>query len=288
MRDLRATDLNISSAEMTAYWRSKYPHLSGDKLSIKLASDAGIHKAYEFEEKYNYPLVGRKVSVRAGFFLKQAVDLLLTQKFDACISFASGFSLLNYSIAMAVQKTMPNVVMIDTDLPSIINERLLRIEKISDDLRQDILSRLKCKIFDLEEAASNGSSLKELFPECHSPIFIIEGVIYFLSQQCVDWIFSEISKFPNAAVIVDYWPEDGIQESECFSRVVQSLKGFIPENIKSFLDQESLGRLYQNFHSVNDVSIQYVEHQYSIWCDESPQFTDQNQFFPVRFLVAQK
>lgn len=63
---------NISSAEMTAYWRCKYPLISQDSLSFHLASKNGVEKAHQFEEKYNYPLVARKVSVRAGWFFDQA------------------------------------------------------------------------------------------------------------------------------------------------------------------------------------------------------------------------
>ena len=66
---LKNKETDISSAEMTAYWRSLYPLLSGDTLSINLASVEGIQKAKIFEEKFKYPLVGRKVSVRAGFML---------------------------------------------------------------------------------------------------------------------------------------------------------------------------------------------------------------------------
>ena len=45
MTNLYKNDPNISSAEMTAYWRSKYPLLSGDKLSVMLSSENGINKA---------------------------------------------------------------------------------------------------------------------------------------------------------------------------------------------------------------------------------------------------
>jgi hypothetical protein len=77
---------NISSSEMTAYWRSKYPNLSKDSLSVNLSSKEGIEKSYEFEEKYNYSLVGRKVSTRAGWFLDKAVKILLQDKYDAWLS----------------------------------------------------------------------------------------------------------------------------------------------------------------------------------------------------------
>ena len=286
--EISTTDKNISSAEMTAYWRSQYPWLSGDKLSVSLASKEGIAKAHEFEEKFNYPLVSRKVSVRAGFFLKQTVDLLLTGKFDACISFASGFSLLGYYIATAIQNTYPEITVIESDLPNIIQARSARLESMVDQLNKDALSKLKTSVLDLEQACREGKSLRELFPAYHSPVFIIEGVIYFLSKQCVNWLINEIAQYPTAAMVVDYWPEDGVSQSECFDRVVQSLKGFMPENIKSFWTESALEEIHQKFSFVKDVPIQYVEHQYSAWCDEEPKFIDQDKFFPVHLLVAQK
>jgi len=280
-------DSNISSAEMTAYWRSQYPSLSDDKFSVNLASKEGISKAHEFEKKFNYPLVGRKVSVRAGFFLKQAVDLLLTGKFDACISFASGFSLLGYYITAEIQNKFPEITVIESDLSHIIHARNTRLESIRGQLNHDVLSKLKATALDLEQACRDGKSLRELFPTYHSPVFVIEGVIYFLSKSCVDWLINEISQYPTVAIIVDYWPEEGVLQSECFNKVVQSLKGFIPENIKSFWDSATLKDIHQKFDVVQDCSIQHVENQYSILHNEEPQFIDQNKFFPVHLLVAQ-
>lgn len=45
---MNAIDKDISSAEMTAYWRSLYPKFSYDNASKKLASSSGIAKAHEF------------------------------------------------------------------------------------------------------------------------------------------------------------------------------------------------------------------------------------------------
>lgn len=286
MQDIVKIDPNISSSEMTAYWRSIYPQLSGDKLSVKLSSDNGICKSHEFEKKFDYPLVSRKVSVRAGFFLKQSVDLILTGRFDSCISFASGFSLLSYYIAMAIQEIFPDIILIDTDLPNIIKERENRLQSIANELNEKAFSKVKSMVCDLELAASENRSIKDIFPDVKSPIFLIEGVIYFLSKACVDWITREVSQYENSAIIMDYWPENGMEESKCFKQVVESLKGFIPENIKSFWDEESLKKLYNTFDSSKDIPIQYLEHQYSTFSDENPKFYDKNSFFPVHLLVA--
>ncbi len=48
---------------MTAYWRSLYPKFSHDPNSKLLASSQGIAKAKEFEERFEYPLVARKVDL---------------------------------------------------------------------------------------------------------------------------------------------------------------------------------------------------------------------------------
>src|SRR3989338_9366545 len=91
---------DISSAEITAVYRCAIPGLSRDTLSEKLASPAGKERAAAFIAKYNYPLVNRKISLRAGYFLSEATRLLSSGQYDSCISFASGFSLLLYYTAM--------------------------------------------------------------------------------------------------------------------------------------------------------------------------------------------
>lgn len=48
---------NISSAEMTALWRSAYPNISGDSLSKEMSSFEGVQKAKGFEDRYKFPLV---------------------------------------------------------------------------------------------------------------------------------------------------------------------------------------------------------------------------------------
>ncbi len=66
----------VSSAEITAVYRCAIPELSSDRHSINLVSPAGKEKAAAFIAKYDYPLVTRKISLRAGYFLSEAVRLL--------------------------------------------------------------------------------------------------------------------------------------------------------------------------------------------------------------------
>lgn len=280
---------NISSAEMTAYWRSLFPELSHDSYSIRLASTEGILKAKEFEKKFDYPLVGRKVSVRAGFILEKAKELLSTGQYDACISFASGFSLLTYCIASELGEKAEFITFYDSDLLHIIEERNHRIQTLihEGNLPTEV-SNIKALPIDLEIACKQNISFKKLFESCKRPLFIVEGVIYFLSDTCVQWMLNAVSSFDNAALIFDYWPQDGINESTCFKRVVNSLKGFMPESVKSFWDKTSIDTLYKSFSHVNDEKIGMIENKMSAELSEIAQFSDQNLFFPVNFIVARK
>ncbi len=283
------SDPNISSAEMTAYWRSLYPHISGDRISLKLASDAGIVKAKDFEAKFSYPLVARKVSVRAGFMLNTSVSLLDSGKFDSCISIASGFSMLTYLIAARVLPELPNLTFIDVDLPHILEARNKRIIAIADDLLdKSILTRIELLAMDLEEVCTAGRSFGDLFPRCERPVFIIEGLIYFLSKRCVDWLIREISSYKNVALLFDYWPEDGTTYSACFKRVVDSLKGFMPENVKSFWSADSIATLSRHFKQTKDRDLKSIENDVIVRTADTPMLIDQNEFFPVRFFVGSK
>lgn len=285
---VKTSDPDISSAEMTAYWRSLYPHLSGDRISKELASDAGIAKADDFEKRFDYPLVKRKVSVRAGFMLDTSTQLLRSGEFDSCISIASGFSMLTYLIATNILPGLPTVTFMDLDLPHILEARRIRTLPLLDKLDRSILERVVLVAADLEKACAEKRPFRELFPRCERPVFIIEGLIYFLSKDCVDWIIHEISSYDKAAVLFDYWPADGTEYSACFKRVVDSLKGFMPENVKSFWSKDSIAELASHFAASADIGLQSVENRASEIAGEAPMFVNQNEFFPVRFFVGSK
>src|SRR3989338_2926077 len=157
---MTSNDPNISSAEMTAYWRSLFPQFSEDLVSLKLASSSGISKAKEFETKFSYPLVGRKVSVRAGFILENIIRLLSSGKYDSCISFASGFSLLTHVAAQKLaEKGIDDITFIDSDLPNMADERKKRIEKISSEiLTKDHAKKITIIPLDLELACKKNQS----------------------------------------------------------------------------------------------------------------------------------
>lgn len=286
---MNSIDKDISSAEMTAYWRSLYPKYSHDNASVKLASSSGITKAHEFEKKFDYPLIGRHVSVRAGFIFETASSLLSTHRYDACISLASGFSLLNYYLAEKHCK-QDNIAYIDTDLQHMIVDRKRRIDSLFNTsvITKDILNRVKLQGLDLEEVSKEKISFKDIFPAYKKPLFIIEGVIYFLSQSCVSWCLDNIASFEHAACIFDYWPNDGVTSSLCFKRVIDSLTGFIPENIKSLWSHAQIQELDKKFSLVHDYSLANIESEMSKKHHEPSLFVDQNRFFPVRFIVAEK
>lgn len=286
---MNSIDKDISSAEMTAYWRSLYPTFSHDNASEKLASSLGIAKAHEFEKKFDYPLIGRHISVRAGFIFETASALLSTNQYDACISLASGFSLLNYYLAEK-HCAQDNIDYIDTDLPHMVAERKRRMDSLinTSDIKENILNRVKLQSLDLEESCREKMSLNDIFSAYKNPLFIIEGVIYFLSQSCVSWCLDNIANFNHSACIFDYWPDDGVASSLCFKRVIDSLEGFIPEHIKSFWSHAQIQALDKQFTVVNDYSLADIERYMSKKQHESPLFTDQNTFYPVRFIVAEK
>jgi len=280
---------NISSAEMTAYWRSLFPQFSKDNLSIRLASPEGINKAHEFEKRFSYPLVGRKVSVRAGFMLETAINTLRSGKYDSCISIASGFSMLAYIIALETSSEFPHIKFIDLDLPYIIEERKKRIKELPGALFvSNLLDKVKLITEDLELAAKKNKKFKDLFPLCEKPVFIIEGLIYFLSNECVDWLTKEILSYKNTAVLFDYWPDDGIERSICFKKAIDALKGFIPENVKSFWSKGNVTTFSKHFLIAKNYELKIVENEASIKANEEPLFTNENEFFPVRFFVGSK
>ena len=279
-------DPNISSAEMTAIWRTS--ELSRDNLSCKMSSEAGYRKSREFINSFNYPLIARKISVRAEYFLTNVSKLIKTGKYDGCISFASGFSLLTYFSAL--ENAESKIRFVDSDLPHIMQERKHRLDNIMQDLDPTTLAKITNKDLDLEKACNENKSFQSLFPEFNAPIFIIEGVIYFLTQKCVDWIMDNINKYEKAAVILDYWAEDGVEKSTCFAELIAKLgDNFMPEKIQSFRFKGSLSKIHTVFSSIKDTTIQEAEAELiKNKSNEQRMLIDQNNFYPVHLVTAER
>lgn len=282
-------EADISSAEMTAYWRSLHPKLSGDTLSVNLASAEGIQKAKIFEEKFKYPLVGRKVSVRAGFMLQKSMEILSTGLYDSCVSLGSGFSMLTYILAEELNRDNDRPIQfIDLDLPEIVKERKRRVSKliIDKNISADVVSKIQNVEIDIEAMHAMEVSFKNVFRDCKRPLFIVEGLIYFLTNNCVEWLMQQITRYDLSAVIFDYWPENGVNESLCFSNAIQAMAGFMPENVKSFWSDEGIARLSGYFKRIENLKIKNIENEMSEKMLDTPKFIDSNTFFPVKIFVG--
>lgn len=278
---------DLSSAELTVNYRCAFPELSGDKLSFLLSSNAGRQLAGDFISKYDYLLVGRKISVCAGYFLKEVTRLIETGLYDSVISFASGFSLLTYLIA----EKNPNFpgLFFDTDLPYMITERNKRIEAMDKtNLDPNILNKLQSKHFDIEHSYEEKTRLKDIFPDCKRPIFVLDGVSYFLSAQCVNWLIKEMGSYEYSAATLYYWPQDMFSRSALFARVFSDLnQGMIKEDLKSFWDENTVNQVRSYFSNVSDASLEEVERN-MVHDVHERQLLDPNQFFPVRLITMER
>lgn len=278
---------DISSAEITAHYRTAIPEISGDKYSQLLTSEAGRIKASAFIDRYHYPLVNRKVSARAGYLLLEANRLLTSGYYDSVISFASGFSMLLYCIAER-NLSYSAIQYFDSDLPHMIYERNKRIEVIKDKLNPIVFNRLNSFALDLEKACLNKRKLKELFPNCEKPIFIIEGVIYFLSNDCVNWLIDEMGSYRQTAVLLDYWPEDMQSTSQKFREAFKDINTIIPEQTKSFWDVSTMNKFTNLFPSVDVWTIADVDAKLSAQGGLLPALIHPDEYFPLKMITAQK
>jgi hypothetical protein len=275
---------NISSAEMTALWRSAYPNISSDSLSKKMASIEGHQKAKDFEDRYKFPLVSRAVSTRAGWFLNEAFRLLKTGEYDTCISFGSGFSLLTYYIAKHINHTY-DISFYDIDLPNILLLRQERIEKIKSSLDDSIYNKIQNSALNLEDACRSGKAFSDLLPMTKAPLVMLEGIIYFLSKECVAWIFNGLNQYKHAGILFDYWPETAPSLSACFRRVMGSLNDFIPEQIQGLISDEYLKKLCGNMF-LNVINLDAVEDAYAPQVDECAMLINQDEYIPVKLATA--
>jgi len=282
--------VNVSSAEMTAYWRSLYPALSSDPYSKNLVTPAGVQQCKHAEIKQDYPLIGRKISARAGFMYDRSVRALQTGRYDGLISFASGFSLLSYCVAEAM-KQHQSYQYVDVDLPDMILERQEGLSSdVFADLDQKILHSIEQVGFDIEALYRNDRPLKDLFPNIKAPVFVLEGLMYFLSKPCVKWLVQQMASYAHTAVVLDYWPLHALEVSTCFKNGFEYWgRDNIREQIDNALWSEvDVSGYFKPFAKIEDINIQDFENQHSVQLGEQPQLVDINTFYPVHLVYAEK
>ena len=275
----------INSAEMTAYWRSLEPTISGDALSVELASDTGIRNAQQFTQKFDYPLVARLIAVRAGYFLQQALRLLQTGQFDGCISIASGFSLLTYYLAS--NPLCPPVSFMDTDLPHVITLRQERLGRLGSRLNGKVADAIPSLTFDLD-SLTQGASLKDSFKGIKKPLILLEGISYFIASETFGALLQELSSYEHAAFIFDYFPDDAATRSTHFAHKASKITQFAPKIIHTLGNARMDKHHASRFSMVDHSPVQEAE---QVLCESAglkPTLLDENEFFPTCLAVLKK
>jgi O-methyltransferase involved in polyketide biosynthesis len=272
------TDKDISSCEMTALWRSAEPALSKDHLSGLLASVEGRQKT-EAYEKAQYPLAPRHFSLRARYFYDTALKLLTANQYDSLVSIGSGFSLLTTIIASAYQQQNPHKPLdaLDTDIEKIIQARQEKIKKIDTPELQT-----KHRIIDIEQAYQNKTNLTDLFgQDVKRPIIILEGVSYFLTPGCLQWLFQSVREtYQHAAIIWDYWPSNLVERSAFFRGLLNYFRDGLPdnENAQELITPEIFNRLADGYR-YEDLTLSDLEKMYLPEAEYL--LVDENDFVPA-------
>lgn len=275
-------DPNFLSAEMTAFLRSTDAHISNDSISQHMVSNVGISNTYQFIAMFDYPLIARLISVRAGFFLTESLRLLATGKYDACISIASGFSLLT---SLIKQQTKQPVVFVDCDLQKIMDERIKRMN--THPMRSGTpLNTTEHYVLDILKLYQNKIAIKTQFSHYKSPLFVIEGLSYFLPKDVSYWLVSQLLHFTNAAIMFDYCPKQERQSNPCMQRLMDNLPGFLCHG-EAIFDPREIGECLNAYQTVKRLDIANAE------CEllkkdigSQPLLTDANQFLPTEIIVA--
>ncbi len=274
----------VSSAELTALWRCAFPEISHDNLSHLLVSDEAKKQSQAFIKKHDYPLIGRKISARAGHIFNQAVAMIQKHQCDSVISFASGYSLLGFLIA---QHCDQDIQVYDTDLPHILSDRQARMQSlVLPPDQQKIVARCHHIPYDIEKAAAQKQPVAATFPDCKRPIIILEGITYFLQPNTRDWFINELTQWKSACLIIEYWPENALQVSLKLKQSFhKDLISDFKEPLKSLLTDDLIDQLKSIRHCL-DVGIGEAEKQLSSLVSQPHQLRKQEEFYPNRILTA--
>lgn len=141
------------------------------------------------------------MALRARVFLEVAQELLQSGEFDACISLGSGLSMLT---SLLTQRAPTRIRFYDSDLPTVVAARSRRIRSAG-------FTAPPCLAFDLEDCARDKRSLASLFAQgdaalfegTRRPLFLMEGLLSFVTPACRTWLFDNL-RTTNGALLFDY------------------------------------------------------------------------------------
>jgi hypothetical protein len=285
-------DKDISSAEMTCTWRCDEPNISGDKLSHLLATPEGTQKAREYQQE-QYELAPRHFSVRAGYFLKTASELLATREFDSIVSLGSGLSLLTHCIASQSMSMSNEIVIVDSDLDYMIQareEKLLnhqpQLPKISDNFQFNNISLDIETAYQSSKAGHQGLGM-HLPGECKRPLFLLEGICYFLSNDCLSRLFNAMKHYDHSAIIFDYWPDEAPKRSAFFTNVLQYFKTSLPEDVQSIVTPSMLAEYSSDMQILADCWLDEAE-QDLLQGKYAKKLIDPNTYIPAKICTLVK
>ncbi len=280
--DEETTNVNIHSAEMTALLRCSYPNMSHDSISKCLVSSDGVNNTYQFIKHFNYPLLGRVISARAGFLLNESVRLLQARQYDSCISIGSGLSMLTYLISNKITR---EIAIFDCDVDEMLSERQKRISSVESLTNFKPQFSQNCSI-NIIDAYKKGTMLNELFPEIKKPLFILEGISYFLPKTVFSWLLDQIFHYDSKAVIFDYC--HSAENSQCLDRLLNTLPDFLCKGDAIYPSTSlPINRLYQNFNQVKTYAMDEVDIILSEKNNETILLRDQNNYVPTKIVVAE-
>lgn len=120
--------------------------------------------------------------------------------------------------------------------------RRIRIDCMKDKIKTHVLSRVTSNILDLQAAISEGEWLTKIFSDVVCPIFMLDGLTCFLSHDCLQSLFREMSHFQQSAVILGYWYKDVLFQSGVFRNSMQYWSREIPETVNTLFNDRLLGQ----------------------------------------------
>lgn len=186
-------------------------------------------------------------------FIDSIFKRAVLNEFDQIVIFGAGFDSRGIRFADLNKKT--NIF--ELDIPITQEAKIKQIKKRGVELNPNIVFIS----IDFNKESIEDKLLESGFKKNQKSLFILEGLLYYLSSQSVDNIFNVINKLAGnkSEVVFDYIYASVLREENLYYGESEVFKGVKKENepwrfgiekgeIKSFLDGKNL-KLIQNLNS---------------------------------------
>lgn len=213
--------------------------------------------------------VGNSMRARTRYF-DDFVEISIDEGLEQLVILGAGYDTRAYRI-----EGLKNVKVFELDHPNTQNFKIKKIREIFGSIPKNVTY----VPVDFETRILN-QNLLEGYDSSKKTLFVMEGIIYYLSPKAVDKILSFIAENSGSTVLFDYFDQCVVDETCEVGRIFRSYAELVGETLKFGLKEEAIEEflLERGFSNIKNVNSEDYKQAYFNGINENREICSQVYF----------